>query len=150
WHYVLPRGVSSGVWLGTDYSKKFAMESGFDFSVMDENNRRSFGYYIAPRYQVNNQLTFNYTFSRNLSFDNTGFVERIDAVNENGSDMIIFGKRDVNTTVNTLSGAYTFNNKMSLTVRARHYWSNVEYNKHYSLNREGKLEPNSSTDFKHT
>ena len=40
---------------------------------------------------------------------------------------VLLGRRNVNTFTNTLSAAYTFTNRMSFTIRGRHYVSNVHY-----------------------
>jgi hypothetical protein len=139
WHYVTPRSFKMGSWFGTDYSKKVAIEGGFDFGVMDENNRRNFSYFFAPRYQVNNQFTLNYNYSQNMKLDDIGFVNIKTEDNVIDEGEIKFGKRDVQTVTNTLSGIYSFNNKMSLTTRVRHYWSKAAYNKFYGLTKEGRL-----------
>jgi hypothetical protein len=51
-----------------------------------------------------------------------------------------FGRRDIQTINNILSTRYIFNNKASLTLRARHYWSQAAYLQYYTLNTEGNLE----------
>jgi hypothetical protein len=40
---------------------------------------------------------------------------------------VILGRRDVSTVSNVVSVAYTFTNRMSFTLRTRHYTSNVRY-----------------------
>ena len=55
-----------------------------------------------------------------------------------GND-IIFGKRNQTTYENVLSANYIFTNKMGLTLRIRHYWSNVKYNSFHVLDENGHL-----------
>jgi hypothetical protein len=139
-HYVKPRSFGFGTWVSTDSRKKLAMEMEMNYRTFDENNRKRLGFSIEPRYQVSDQLTFRYSFNREFLVDDMGFAaaER----DENGGvNRIIFGLRDVNTVSNTFSGSYIFNNKMSVSMRARHYWSKAEYNNFFNLTDAGRLAP---------
>jgi hypothetical protein len=71
-------------------------------------------------------------------FDNLGYAAK------ESETIVIFGKRDRNTVENVLSAKYNFTNKMGINLRARHYWSKVDYSEFYNLNNEGNLVPNSS------
>ena len=53
--------------------------------------------------------------------------------------VIRFGKRDVRRIENTLKGNYIFNDKLSLNLYCRHYWSTVKYYSYYILNEDGTL-----------
>ncbi|MFT6816157.1 MAG: hypothetical protein ACJAZ3_002075, partial [Sphingobacteriales bacterium] len=91
-----------------------------------------FNYSIAPRVRVNDKLSFIYNYNYNFKND-YGFEAVINP------DSIIFGNRAVKTYVNTLTGSYIFNNKMSLSLRGRHYWSRVSYSRHFDLQEDGEL-----------
>ncbi|MBC5994905.1 DUF5916 domain-containing protein [Pontibacter cellulosilyticus] len=143
-HYVYPVNNSVGVWMSTDYRKKLALDVNGSYRVFDENDRRNISFSVSPRYRVNNQLSFNYSFSRNMMYDDMGYANSFGYENGVGSTTrVIFGLRDRLTTSNTLSGSYIFNNKMSLSLRARHYWSSAKYNRFYNLTPEGELQPDS-------
>ena len=90
------------------------------------------------RYRVNNRLSIDFRVSRESSEDSKGYVTKLYA-DDDSLDEIIFGERDVLTTNNILGTKYTFNNKMGLTLRVRHYWSNVKYNGFYDLQGNGQL-----------
>jgi hypothetical protein len=61
-------------------------------------------------------------------------------------DEIIFGHRDMLTMENVFGVNYTFNNKMGLRLRLRHYWSKIKYEKFFSLGQEdGDLYPTTYT-----
>ncbi|GAB3194262.1 hypothetical protein ABID22_000278 [Pontibacter aydingkolensis] len=142
--YEFPVNNSIGTWVSTDYRKKFALDVNTSYRAFDENKRHNINYSISPRYRVNNQLSFNYNFSRNLKYDDIGYANSFDPDLANDDDKerkVIFGLREVLTTSNTLSGSYIFNNKMSVTLRVRHYWSSAEYKRFYNLTPEGQLEP---------
>jgi len=55
------------------------------------------------------------------------------------ADQLIFGIRDQLTYTNLLTTKYSFNNRMGLTFRLRHYWSKVKYDNVYQLTPDGYL-----------
>ena len=62
-------------------------------------------------------------------------------------DNPIFSKRDQWTVTNTIRYNLTFNNRMGITFRLRHYWANVEYNEFFQLNLDGQYESTTYTGF---
>lgn len=59
----------------------------------------------------------------------------------------VYGKRNVLTIENIISGKYLFKNNLSLTLRMRHYWSKGEYVYLADLNDQGLLVRNDSISF---
>ena len=57
------------------------------------------------------------------------------------TDTITLGRRNLQTISNTISGVYKFTNKMSLSVRGRHYWSRANYGGYYNLEKNGNITP---------
>ncbi|MCE3280996.1 MAG: hypothetical protein K0S44_3187 [Bacteroidetes bacterium] len=55
------------------------------------------------------------------------------------SEVITFGRRNVLTITNQLNVNYIFTNRMSLSLRGRHYWSKAEYQQYYTLSDKGLL-----------
>ena len=139
-YYTFPTNRSVGGWLSTDYRKKLALDIELNYRDFDEHERRNFSYFIAPRYRVNDKLSFVYSLNRNIRLDDIGYANHFVDQTETGSEpRIIFGLRDVNTVTNALTGSYIFNNKMSLSLRARHYWSKAEYHRFFRLGSNGEL-----------
>ena len=132
-YYAYPDNVDCGGYISSDYRKKFAIDISAGGRNFNENNRHNYYYGISPRYRLNNQLSFIYSFKQDYSIDDIGFVNLT-------NNTITFGRRDVKTITNTLTGNYIFNNKMSLSFRLRHYWSEAEYKGYYTLNNLGHLE----------
>src|SRR5690606_2828725 len=54
-------------------------------------------------------------------------------------EQIIFGQRNVKTATNVAGINYTFNNRMGVNLRVRHYWSSVKYDTYYKIDRLGSL-----------
>lgn len=134
--YTYPINYNGGGFISTDYRKKFAIDITSNYRFFRENNRANFNTNISPRYRVNNNLFFIYEFIRQLRFDDIGFV------NYNSStDIVTFGRRNLQTVSNTISSVYKFTNKMSLSFRLRHYWSKARYHQYYELTETGGLNP---------
>jgi hypothetical protein len=53
---------------------------------------------------------------------------------------IIFGRRNILNWDNGANINFTFNSKMNLAFRARHYWSRVNYDQFYILNKKGGVD----------
>ena len=56
------------------------------------------------------------------------------------TDTIIFSRRNVNSVENVLNLKYNFNNKMGLSMRARHSWTKVDPLQFYQLDVFGNLQ----------
>jgi hypothetical protein len=117
---------------------------------------------VSPRWRVNNHLNFryeaNYSTQRNnigyvnggLGFDQPDDVPVLLALGYRNQDGMRYGQRDgdillgrrhVTTFSNTLSAGYTFTNRISLTIRGRHYVSNVQYQDFARLRPGGEETP---------
>lgn len=137
-YFVQPKSYLLGAWFSPDYRKTFLVDGRFSIRLFDAPGRETYFFRLAPRWRVNNQLSFIYRLEHTLQFNDVGFVAR------DGSD-IIFGHRDVHTWEQMLTGAYIFTPVMSLSLRARHYWSKAEYSRYYSLLEDGGLLTNGYT-----
>ncbi|QDA60992.1 DUF5916 domain-containing protein [Hymenobacter jejuensis] len=144
-----PANVGANAFISSDYRKKIA----YDVSAAirgyahdgSRHGRDGYGLSFSPRYRVSNQLTFRYNFDWQMQRNQIGFAgglngdEPLDRVFYDRGD-IMLGRRRVVTVTNTLSGSYTFNNRMSLTIRTRHYVSTVHYRDFTRLLDDGKEE----------
>jgi len=88
--------------------------------------------------------------SRKFSVDNmlnySMFNNEMGYVSSDAESNIYFGKRNIETLVNTLSANYIFTSDTYLTFRLRHYWSKADYTgDYYLLLPDGSLENNSYT-----
>lgn len=129
-HLNRPGMYNMGWYIGTDNRKKLK----FEFSVFGLKRLEAEAYYaefsIGPRYRFNDKFTVFLDFAPSLSARSRGFATFDQGVP-------ILGYRD-QSTVNSLVGVnYTFNSKMALNLRMRHYWSKVEYESFHGLSEEG-------------
>ncbi|AYA38694.1 hypothetical protein D3Y59_17530 [Hymenobacter oligotrophus] len=132
-----PANAVVGGYVSSDYRKKLALDLNANLVPYAEDDRLprprrfdvSFG--LSPRYRVNNQLNFRYSLDWNLNHNQIGYVNggmsTSEPLDQPFLGQVILGRRNVVTVSNVLQTAYTFTNRMSLTVRTRHYISNVRY-----------------------
>ena len=93
--------------------------------------------------RFNNKFSIAHYLSLNPISNNVGFPS---SNSSNGLDGIydasnlLFGRRNRMTVENRISFKYSFNNKMFVTMRVRHYLSTVNYKEFYTLNQQGDLD----------
>lgn len=138
YYIVQPGSYSVNSWMESDSRKPVAIYINQNTWRRPEWEQAYNSLGASIRYRVNNKLSIDFRVSRETSEDSKGYVTKLydenDALQE-----IVFGERDVLTTNNVLGTKYTFNNKMGLTLRVRHYWSNVKYEGFYDLQNDGQL-----------
>ncbi|WP_167855472.1 DUF5916 domain-containing protein [Hymenobacter fodinae] len=150
----LPANANVSGYISSDYRKKLALDVSGGVRWYDTDDRlerarprrMGYGWSISPRYRVSNQLNFRYNLDWNLKQNQVGYVNGdLDeslpddaAFRKNYPTDVLLGRRRVLTVTNTLSGAYTFNNRMSLTIRTRHYTSTVNYADFARLGKNGQ------------
>ena len=91
------------------------------------------------RYRVNDKLSFNVEVNTEDTKGSRGYVTS--QVNDNNElQQIVFGERDIRSATNIAGLNYTFNNRMGMNLRVRHYWSRVKYDEFYKLEQDGTLQ----------
>lgn len=132
-HYVyVPAYYDMWVWLSTDYRKKLAVDVNLDWYKYDEQGRGDLQLELRPQYRASDKLKLFLGTDVLLSDKEEGFVGI-------GDEVVIFGKRDRSTVINSVESQYIFNNKMALNLAFRHYYSEVEYSQYLNLQPDGKL-----------
>ncbi len=122
-----------GIHMGSDRRKKLSFNVfAMYWESSSEYNENTFRGRISPTWRVNDRLRFTLDIAPAIQNNNIGYVDEI-------SDTIIFGRRDRKTIENTLTTDFTFTDKMSVSLRARHYWSSAAYKQFYTLNTDGTL-----------
>ncbi|MEO1628554.1 MAG: DUF5916 domain-containing protein, partial [Bacteroidota bacterium] len=145
--YRYPRNAMFGVYLSTDYRKRLAVDVAGSFRNFDEEGRRRLQLEVKPRIRLNDKLLVVLKIENEQLFNDMGYVtareEGIGFQSVSSSD-ILFSKRRQSVFDNTIEANYTFNNKMSLSLRLRHYWTKLQYNSFHLLDEEGGM---AATDY---
>jgi hypothetical protein len=141
-YYVrVPTSYNVGYYASSDYRRKLAYDLNAGVRLYEQDGRlerprrAGYGLTLSPRYRVNDKLNLRYTFDYSLKVNQVGYVndgfdltQPIDQLYSSilGADPLL-GRRNVSTFTNTLTTNYTFTNRLSFTMRIRHYVSTVRY-----------------------
>ncbi|NVO86662.1 DUF5916 domain-containing protein [Hymenobacter terrestris] len=151
-YYVrVPANLGISGYGSSDYRKKFAYDISLATRLYQADGQRTdrvnYGLGISPRYRVSNRLSFRYNFDWQLQQNQIGYAGGLSSRQEadrpfirNGVADVILGRRNRTTTTNTVSANYTFTNRMSFTIRTRHYLSVARYRDFSRLNPGGEEE----------
>ncbi|MBC7874123.1 MAG: carbohydrate binding family 9 domain-containing protein, partial [Ferruginibacter sp.] len=124
-------------WFETNNAKKYSLYSELMYIKRSLFNSERYNFTLSNRYRFNNKLSVNHRLNIAPQNDNTGFASIV------GND-VIFGRRDIKSVENVLSVKYSFNAKMNINTRIRHYWSKVDYKEFFTLLTDGGLAKNTT------
>jgi len=100
-----------------------------NFSPIENDAFSVFG--MGMRYRFGPKFSLDADFQHSFDRGNIGF-SHFDALGEP-----IIGRRNVKSSTTVFSGIYNFKARMNLTMRMRHYWSNVHYTAFYNVLSDG-------------
>lgn len=131
-YFTRPRNLQFTTFLSSNYAKKFALDFKLAYWFIDEMGRRNYEIFASPRYRFSDKFSLVYGFDFIRQNNDRGFVDS-DANN------IYFGRRNVITCSNTLTGKYSISNVMTFNLSVRHYWSFDINKEYYTLQNDGSL-----------
>lgn len=117
----------------TDQRKKLFASFALSFAESPIPNDPYISLSVSPTWVASDHLRISADFSATKDHSNFG------AVNWDNPDDIIFGRRNITTFNNSVSGQYLFGPRMNLAIRARHYWAKLYYKEYLHLNDDGSL-----------
>ena len=135
WNVIRPGSWMKGFWVNTNSAKKYT-------AGLEVYHRRSKFYnsdylesFIRNSYRFSGKL--NASLTHYLQFYNRDYGY---AYTTSDGDSVATGLRDRRTVENILNVKYSFNNKIGITFRLRHYWSKVDFTKYFNLTQDGRAE----------
>jgi len=128
-------------YLASDAKKVFRHQQNFSTGYCPGFDDFNYNIGLTPRIRFSDRfsVTLDLQYSRELNsygWVATDYYSGLEPV-------IYFGRRDITTFNNVLTTQFIFNTKTSLSLRARHYWSQADYLQYYTLNDDGYLDPSS-------
>lgn len=136
--FLIPVHFGGGGWISSNYQKPFAIDANINLRSYSNSSWMDINYEISPRFRLGNHIFLDYSFQQSFNMDQRGYAIPFIG-SQPASEGPIFGQRDVVTTTNTIDFRYTINNTTGLTLRLRHYWSTVNYDRFFELNLDGSL-----------
>jgi hypothetical protein len=136
-YVFIPEKVFTAVNFASNENNAFSIIIQPSFTKYNENGRGNYGLYIGPKYRFNDRLSLAYTLDYINRKNDRGWVG-FDGAN------IIFAERNREILQNDLTGKYSLNNKMTINLTARYYWSYSKNHEFFTLQDSGYLAPNST------
>lgn len=106
---------------------------------MFKARRYEFG--VAHHYRFSDKLSLSQSFNYYPYFNEAGFYGMEADPGSKTMPALLFSKRNRNTVENTLQSKFNFNKRCGLSLRLRHYWSEVSHKSFFDLKENGRLAP---------
>jgi hypothetical protein len=131
-------------WFSSDYRKPFAADvgvwaaSGPLYTDWDEISVR-----LAPRFRFNDNFSVDYVWKVIAKLRERGWADLLPSTYGDPTSPLLslFGSRDNIERTQVLNLSYIFTNRISLSARIRHSWSQVRYHHFLYLTPSGDLAP---------
>jgi hypothetical protein len=143
WYVRQPSAGYIGTWLSPDYRKRFIVDISGGYWAGTDYGQSGYDLRVKPRFRASDRFNISLQVEYDIDWNNIGYVT--DSIDSNGDEQIIFGARDLQTVESVLDMQYIFTKDISLSLRARHYWITVDYDRYYDLQRDGSLVRNDYT-----
>ncbi len=127
-----------GYFLSTDYSKRFALDGGVNFTQFISAVQNEYDVWISPRFNLSDRM--NLILKSNIDVNNNsyGYVRSQDPI---FLDEIVLGVRDRINVENSIGAEFLFTKRMGVELDMRHYWAQVSYDKFQALENNGITRP---------
>lgn len=137
-------------WFETNGAKKYSANFNYFVGLRQWNlfSSPNQEFELGHRYRFSDHLSVAHSISYNPVRNDAGFYSTYYENGPGGTPElkdIIFSRRDRTTIENILSVKYSFSNRSGVTIRLRHYWSQVEVKQLYDLLESGELRPSNHT-----
>ncbi|MBC7743992.1 MAG: carbohydrate binding family 9 domain-containing protein [Flavobacterium sp.] len=128
----------AGMNVRSNRSKKYSGGVFAYFNFKDQFDGRGYNTGFYQNFRFSNKFSLGNDISYEPQINYAGWVGSVtDGLSNN--QQTIFSRFNRQTVENSLDGKYSFNNKMGITITARHYWSNRTNKDFYLLNGDGRL-----------
>ena len=136
-YVFIPEKIFTALNFSSNENNAFSIIIQPSFTKFNEDGRGNYGIYLGPKYRFNDRLSIAYALDYINRKNERGWVDS----NASG---IIFTERNREILQNDLTGKYSLNNKMTLNLTARYYWSYSKNHEFFTLQNNGYLTPNST------
>lgn len=134
---LIPEKIFAAFNYTTNENDSFSVTLEPSVLKFNEDNRINYGLYLGTKYRFNDKLSLGHTLDYSIRKNDRGWVDT-------DNTGIIFAERNREIVQNDFIGKYAINNKMTLNLTARHYWSYSENHKFLSLQNNGYLVENNT------
>jgi len=107
-------------WVETNSAKKYKLYTEMTFVDRILFNSKRYNFWLGNRYRFSDKFSIDHNLNIQPQKRNFGWAARF-------NNEPLFGTRDIKNVVNTVNIKYSFDAKMNINVRVRHYWIEVDY-----------------------
>ncbi|MDI6045043.1 DUF5916 domain-containing protein [Flavobacterium yafengii] len=136
-YVFIPEKIFTAINFTSNENNAFSIIIQPSFTKYNEDGRGNYGLYLGPKYRFNDRLSIAFAMDYINQSNYRGWVDS----NETG---IIFAERNREILQNDLTGKYALNNRMTINLTARYYWSYSKNHEFFTLQNNGYLTPNST------
>lgn len=136
-YVFIPEKVFTALNFASNENNAFSIVIQPSFTKYNEDGRNIYGLYVGPKYRFNDKLSIAYTLDYFSKKNDRGFAAF-------DGDDILFGERDREIAQHDFTGKYAINNKMTVNLTARYYWSYSDVHEFLTLQSNGYLVPNTT------
>lgn len=134
-YVYIPKRIASYFGIESNRNHPLTFDITPSFTKFDEEGRITYGTYASPKYRFNDKFSLAYALDYTNKKNDRGWVD----TNDTG---IIFAERNREIFQNDFTGKYALNNKMTINLTARYYWSYSKNHEFFTLQDDGYLLPN--------
>lgn len=134
-NFIFPGYFYGSIGFSGDYRRKIAIDANIGLGYGEKYYGPS--YYFDGGFAPIIRISDKFTIRPSMDFLNHDGGVGFGGYDEIGN--LTYGKRKIFTLTNIIAAKYLFKNNLSLTLRARHYWSNGKYNYYANLDEDGFL-----------
>ena len=122
------------IYVNPDRTKAYNFGGNLGYRKNELFDGKGYDAYLYQNFRLNDRISFGLDLTYQPRYNYAGWVA--DQGNE-----ILFSRYDRQTVENSIDAKYSFSNKMGLSLRIRHYWSDRRNKSFYLLNQIGLLSP---------
>ncbi len=132
--------VNINAYWESNSAKKVSWGGNFSGGAGQLFNRRRIDGGLFAKVRFSSKFSIDHMINLENSINQPGWAWTDYNVVPGQPDTIYFSRRKLHTVENILSFKYNFTNRMGLTARLRHYWSKVDPQQFYELDKYGDLQ----------
>ena len=136
-YVFIPEKIFTAINFTSNENNAFSIIIQPSFTKYNEDGRENYGLYLGPKYRFNDRLSIAFAMDYINQSNYRGWVDS----NETG---VIFAERNREILQNDLTGKYSLNNKMTINLTARYYWSYSKNHEFFTLLNNGYLTQNNT------
>ena len=137
-----PAHYNQGIFIESNNAKKYSVSITAMVGNIYLFNSKEFYTEFTQSMRFSNKFSIEHFLSLDPISNDVGFPSSNNDNGYNGiydANTLLFGRRNRMTIENRIKFKYSFNNKMYITMRVRHYQGSVSYQEFYTLNPDGNL-----------